>query len=102
MDTLVLFARLTLAAVFAVAGVAKLLDRSGIGKVLAGFGVPGRLTMPLALGLPLVELALAVALVIRASAWWGGLAALCLLLAFTRRADRTSSPCFDGVHPRTA
>jgi thiol-disulfide isomerase/thioredoxin/uncharacterized membrane protein YphA (DoxX/SURF4 family) len=101
MDTGLLLARLVLATVFCVAGAAKLADRSGTGQALPGFGIPPRLTAPLAVGLPVVELALATALVARVSAWWGGLGALLLLLAFTAaiarslaRGERPDCRCF--------
>ena len=90
MDAALLGARIVLAAVFAIAGVAKLLDRPGAREALAGFGLPARLAAPLAVALPVVELSVAAALVPRASAWWGGLGALGLLLAFTA-VDRPQS-----------
>jgi peroxiredoxin len=85
--------------------VAKLLDRAGSGLALAGFGIPSRLTAPLTVGLPVAELALAAALVVRASAWWGGLGALCMLLGFTAviarslaRGERPDCRCFGQLH----
>jgi thiol-disulfide isomerase/thioredoxin len=101
MDSGLLLARLVLATVFGVAGVVKLLDRAGTERALAGFGIPPRLTPGLAVGLPLAELAVAAALVVRPSAWWGGLGALGLLLAFTvviarslARGERPDCRCF--------
>ena len=82
MDAALLGARLVLAAVFGIAGVAKLLDRPGAREALAGFGLSARLAASLSVALPAVELSVAAALVPRASAWWGGLGALGLLLAF--------------------
>jgi methylamine dehydrogenase accessory protein MauD len=82
MDTALLIARLLLAAVFGVAGVAKLADRAGSRQALIGFGVPRALASPLGLLLPLAELAVSVALVSTASAWWGAVGALTLLLLF--------------------
>jgi thiol-disulfide isomerase/thioredoxin len=96
-----LLARLALAAVFGVAGVAKLLDRAGTAQALTDFGIPSRLTTRLAVGLPVVELVLAAALIVRPSAWWGGLGALGLLLVFTAviarslaRGERPDCRCF--------
>jgi peroxiredoxin len=83
LDAILLGARLVLAGVLTVAGVAKLLDRSGTREGLAGFGLPAWLVRPLAGALPAVELAVAAALVPRMSAWWGGLGALSLFVAFT-------------------
>jgi methylamine dehydrogenase accessory protein MauD len=82
MDGVLLAARLILAVVFGVAGVAKLLDPGGSREALRGFGLPERLAGPLAALLPLAELATALALIPVASAWWGGIAALALLLIF--------------------
>lgn len=82
MDLVLLAARLSLAAVFAVSGVAKLADRPGSRRAIVGFGVPDRLAAPLAVLLPVAELAVAVALIPRGSAWGGAVGALGLLLLF--------------------
>jgi peroxiredoxin/uncharacterized membrane protein YphA (DoxX/SURF4 family) len=82
MDAFILLARGLLVLVFVTAGVAKLLDLQGSRQALEGFGVPRRLVPGAAILLPLAELATAVALVFPASARWGGVAALLLLLAF--------------------
>ena len=77
-----LLARLLLALVFVVAAVAKLADRKGSRQALADFGLPAALASPLGLVLPLAELAVAGALVPAATAWWGAVGALVLLLLF--------------------
>ena len=82
MPGLVLGVRLVLAAVFAVAGTAKLLDAAGSRGALEGFGVPraaARLAGPV---LPVAELAIAAGLLVPASAWWSALAAAGLLAVF--------------------
>ena len=101
MDAVLLSARLALAGVFTVAGVTKLLDRTGAREGLAGFGLPAWLAGPLAVALPAAELSVATALVPRTSAWWGGLGALGLLVAFTiaialslARGQRPECRCF--------
>jgi peroxiredoxin len=81
-DLALLGARLILAVVFLVAGLAKLADRAGSRQALVGFGLPGLLATPFAVLLPLAELAVAVALVPLASAWVGAIGALALLLLF--------------------
>ena len=53
---LALVARVLLAAVFAVAGAAKLRDRPGTRQAVVDFGAPERLAGPLAVLLPLAEL----------------------------------------------
>src|SRR5215212_5398116 len=82
MDVVLLIARLLLAAVFLVAGVAKLLDLRGSRAAMSGFGVPERLAGPLGLILPLVEIGVAILLLPVSTARWGALASLVLLGAF--------------------
>jgi peroxiredoxin len=100
-----LASRLVLAAVFAVAGIAKLLDRGGSRQSLREFGIPRIAIGPLAWGLPLAELACAVLLVSAPLAWWGSLAALALLTAFTlaivvnlAQGRTPDCHCFGKVH----
>ena len=77
-----LSARLLLAVVFAVAGLAKLADRAGSRQTLSDFGMPALFVSPLGVLLPLAELTIAVALVPTIAAWWASLGALALLLLF--------------------
>src|SRR5258708_34045657 len=100
-----LIARLLLTVVFFVAGVAKLADRAGSQQALRDFGVPALLANPLGVLLPLVELAVAVALIPVISAWWGAIGALVLLLLFvvgiTVNLIRGRTPdchCFGQLH----
>lgn len=74
--------RLLLAAVFAVAGAAKLRDADGSRGALEDFGVPSRLAGPGGVLLPLAEIAIAVGLLFPPSARWAALAAVVLLAAF--------------------
>jgi peroxiredoxin/uncharacterized membrane protein YphA (DoxX/SURF4 family) len=83
MDVALVIGRLLLAAVFAVAGLAKAFDRAGSRQVLVDFGVPATLARPMAVMQPLVELAVAVALIPSETAWWGAVGTLALLLLFT-------------------
>jgi uncharacterized membrane protein YphA (DoxX/SURF4 family) len=69
--TALLAARLLLAAIFVVAGVAKLADRAGSRQGLIDFGVPAALATPFGILLPLVEFAVAISLVPVATAWCG-------------------------------
>jgi len=82
MSLVLLLARLLLAAVFLVAGLAKLADLAGSRQALRDFGVPAKLSTPFGVLLPLAELAVAVGLIPTVSAWWGALGALALLLLF--------------------
>jgi len=102
---LVLALRLLLAAVFAVAAVAKLRDREGTASTLGEFGVPARLRTTGALALPLAELVAAGLLIALPTARVGALLALALLLVFVAavsralaRGERPDCNCFGGVH----
>ena len=101
--------RIVLAGVFAVAGVAKLFDRAGARRSLSEFGVPGPVVPLGAVLLPLLELATATALIPPASARWGGLAALVLLLGFmggivnaNLRGRAPDCHCFGQLHSAPA
>lgn len=78
-----LLARLVLAPVFAVAGLTKLADSDKTREMLAGFGVGRGFLSFMALALPLVELAVAAALIVPPVAFAGALAASALLALFT-------------------
>jgi peroxiredoxin len=100
-----LIARLLLAIVFVVAGITKLTDRTGLRQAIIDFGVPATLATSLGLILPLAELAVAGALIPRASAWWGAIGALSLLLLFIAgilanlaRGRKPDCHCFGQLH----
>src|SRR5687767_10184803 len=82
MEVVLLVARLLLAAVFFLAAATKLVDRAGARRAAVDFGVPAAVARPFAFILPLAELAVAGALLPGASARWGALGALALLLVF--------------------
>jgi peroxiredoxin len=82
MEALLLAARLILAAVFLVSGIAKLFDLSGSQAAMRSFGVPESLSRPGGILLPIVELAIAVLLLPVETARWGALLALILLVVF--------------------
>jgi methylamine dehydrogenase accessory protein MauD len=105
MTWLPLLARLLLVAVFVVAAVAKLADRKGSSQAVADFGLPNRMAAPLALLLPLIELAIAALLIPGGTARWGALAALGLLGLFTAvivaslaRGRKPNCHCFGQLH----
>ncbi len=82
MALVLLLARLLLALVFLVAGLAKLADLPGSQQAMRDFGLPNALAAPFGILLPLAELVVAIALLIPVVAWWGALGALVLLLLF--------------------
>lgn len=105
MEIALLAARLVLALIFSVAGIAKAADLRGSRRALVSFGVPERLAVPLAWVLPVIEIVAALALLPRLTAWWGATACLTLLLIFTagitRSLVRGQSPdcrCFGQLH----
>lgn len=105
MDLVLLIARLLLTAVFLVAGLAKLADRTGSRRALVEFGIPSALATPLGVLLPIAELAVAAALIPAATAQWGALGALGLLLVFISgiginlaRGRRPDCHCFGQLH----
>jgi uncharacterized membrane protein YphA (DoxX/SURF4 family) len=109
MSTVILASRLILAAVFAVAAIGKLLDLEGSRRAVRNFGVPNRAAAAAGIVLPLVELAIAVALVPAPSARWAAIAALLLLLAFiagianaVRRGEAPDCHCFGQIHSAPA
>jgi len=100
---------LVLALVFALAGVTKLADRAGTTRAILDFGVPALLASPLALLLPVCEVAVATALVPAATAWWGAVSALILLLLFVvgiginlARGRKPECHCFGQLHSAPA
>ena len=104
-DAILLFARLILAVVFGIAGIAKLADPTGSRKSIIGFGLPAPLVIPLAWLLPVAELVCAAALLPVASAWWGATGVLMLLLCFIAgisisliQGRRPDCHCFGQLH----
>lgn len=105
MSFLLLLIRLLLVGVFAVAAITKLLDRSGSRRAVTDFGLPASFARPLGLLIPLAELLVAILLLPTSTAWWGGLAALTLLLIFTAgisvnlaRGFKPECHCFGQLH----
>jgi len=109
METFALAVQVLLAAVFATAGIAKLLDPPGSRRALADFGVPDGLTSAGAVVLPLAELGTAAALLPPQTARVAALLGLVLLVAFiagiTRALLHGQAPdchCFGQVHSAPA
>jgi uncharacterized membrane protein YphA (DoxX/SURF4 family)/peroxiredoxin len=100
-----LIARLALAAVFFVAGLAKLLDLAGSRAAITSFGLPNMLAAPIGVALPVIELMVAIALIPASSASWGALGALILLALFVVgiasvmiRGREAECHCFGQLH----
>jgi len=108
-DTAVLVARLVIAAIFLIAAIGKLLDLQGSRRSLVEFGVPARAASVGGTLLPLVELAVAIALIVQPWAQWGGAAALVLMLAFVggisnamAKGEQPDCNCFGALHSAPA
>ena len=104
-----LLARLLLAIVFLIAGLAKLADLPGSQKTLHDFGVPEAFARPIGIVLPIAEITLAVALIPRTWACWAALGTLVLLLVFIAgisynlaRGRRPACHCFGQLHSAPA
>lgn len=104
-----LLARLVLATVFLVAGLAKLADPVGSRRALRTFGVPQWLSAPLARLLPAAEVAVAILLLPASTVPWAAAAALALLLAFSvgiawslARGRMPDCHCFGQLYSRPA
>ena len=100
---------LALTAVFAAAGIAKLLDPRGSRDAARAFGVPDRLAGVIARGVPLSEIAIAMLLLPVATRSWAALAALGLLLVFCAAIARAMAQgeapechCFGQLHSAPA
>jgi len=98
---MLLAARLVLAIVFLLAGIAKASDRGGSRTAIENFGLSPALARPLSLVLPLLEISLALTLIAVGSAWYGACAALALLTIFAAaiavnlsRERRVNCHCF--------
>lgn len=105
MDIVLLLVRLLLSATFALAGVTKMTDRPGTRQSVLDFGAPAYLARPVALLLPLAELACAIALLFAGSAVWAAAGTLALLLLFIAaigvslaRGRRPACHCFGQLH----
>ncbi len=108
-NALGLAAGLTVAAVFAAAGLGKLRDRAGTRKAVGEFGAPDRLVAPVALLLPVAELVVAIALLFATTRSAGALGALVLLGVFSTaigvslaRGRTPDCHCFGQLHSTPA
>ncbi len=102
---LLLAVRLTLALVFGLAGISKLLDRRQFRITLAEFGTPAPLLDPASVLVPWLELAGAAAVISSATSRWGAAGVALLLLGFSAavsinlsRGRKPNCRCFGQIH----
>jgi peroxiredoxin/uncharacterized membrane protein YphA (DoxX/SURF4 family) len=105
MPIVALVVRLIIAATFFVAGIAKLSNRQGTREDIRDFGVPGWAASPLAILLPLAELAAAALLIPLSTVLWGSLGSVALLMIFIvgivinlAQGRKPNCNCFGQVH----
>jgi uncharacterized membrane protein YphA (DoxX/SURF4 family) len=105
MSTALLIARLALAAVFAIAGLSKLVSRRPLRTSLSAFGLPRQLVTPVSVALPLAELVVAGLLVPASTAQAAAWVALGLLVVFSAviaralsRHERPDCNCFGRAY----
>lgn len=105
MEILLLLIRLFLFAVFAVAGVGKLLDLEGSKKSVIAFGTPEDLAKTFAVAIPFAEIVFAVCLLFVSTSWLGAIGVFLFLLIFIggmiSQLSRGNAPechCFGAIH----
>lgn len=105
MEIILLTIRLILFAIFALAGIGKLLDLKGSEKAVKDFGTPEELAKFFAVALPFAEIVFAVCLLFVETSWVGALGALILLLTFIggmiwqlAQGNAPDCHCFGAIH----
>ena len=109
MSVVTLISSLVLSAVFAMAAVTKLADRSGTRDAVVAFGAPAWSAVALSLTLPLAELTVAGLLLFPGTALYGAIGALVLLAIFSvaiaaslARGRAPDCHCFGQLHSAPA
>ena len=105
MDILLLLIRIILFAVFAVAGIGKLMDLAGSEKAVKDFGVPEKLAKFVSIALPIAELFVALLLLFTTTSWLGAVGAFVLLAVFIggmiwqmKQGNAPDCHCFGAFH----
>jgi thiol-disulfide isomerase/thioredoxin len=107
MSVILAVSRMIVAVVFGASAFAKLASLSATRRAIEAFGLPRRLAAAGAIVLPLAELAVAVFVLGRSTAWWASLGAVTLLAAFSVaigvnliQGKRPDCHCFGQLHSR--
>jgi thiol-disulfide isomerase/thioredoxin/uncharacterized membrane protein YphA (DoxX/SURF4 family) len=105
MEVILLLTRVFLFAVFALAGIGKLLDLKGAEKAVKEFGVPDAFAKPVSIALPVAELLFALLLLPVSTAWFGAVGAFLLLAVFIggmiwqmAKGNAPDCHCFGAIH----
>lgn len=105
MSEVLLIIRLGLFAIFALAGIGKLMDLEGSEKAVKGFGVPNALAKPIGIGLPIFELLLAFLFLFVSTSWFAAVVAVLLIAVFLggmiyqiAQGNAPDCHCFGQIH----
>lgn len=105
MDVILLFIRIFLFAVFAVAAIGKFLDLKGAEKSVKAFGTPADLAKTFAILIPFAELVFAVCLLFVGTSWLGAIGVFLFLLVFIggmiaqlAQGKAPDCHCFGAIH----
>ena len=105
MEVILLLIRIFLFAVFAVAGIGKLLDLEGAEKSVKAFGTPPDLAKTFAILIPFAELVFAVCLLFVGTSWLGAIGVFLFLLIFIggmiaqlAQGNAPDCHCFGAIH----
>ena len=105
MAIILLLVRIILFAIFALAGIGKLLDLKGSEKAVKAFGTPEEFAKFFAVALPFAEIVFAVCLLFVETSWLGAIGAMILLLTFIggmiwqlAQGNAPDCHCFGAIH----
>ncbi|MBA3785709.1 MAG: redoxin domain-containing protein [Acidobacteria bacterium] len=105
MEIFLLLIRLFLVAIFALAGIGKLLDLDGSENAIKDFGVPDILAKPFSVLLPFAEIFVAILLLFVQTSWLGAIGGFLLLLTFIggmlfqmAKGNAPNCHCFGQLH----
>ena len=105
MEVILLLIRIFLFAVFALAGIGKLLDLEGAEKSVKAFGTPADLAKTFAILIPFAELVFAVCLLFVGFSWLGAIGVFTLLVIFSggmivqmAQGNAPDCHCFGAIH----
>jgi thiol-disulfide isomerase/thioredoxin/uncharacterized membrane protein YphA (DoxX/SURF4 family) len=105
MEIVLLLIRIVLFAIFALAGIGKLLDLKGSEKAVKDFGTPEEYAKFFAVALPFAEIVFAICLLFVETSWTGAIGAMILLLTFIggmiwqlAQGNAPDCHCFGAIH----
>ena len=105
MEIVLLLIRLVLFAVFALAGIGKLLDLKGSEQAVKDFGTPEEFAKTFAIAIPFAEIIFAFCFLFVSTSWVGALGGFILLLSFTggmvwqmSQGNAPDCHCFGQIH----